>query len=86
MFGEPYGIKNDLPGEYLLDALFMVGPEAKDGGPIMWAELVAFSQGTERISEPWELEAVMSMSKVYYSAKNDTNIHSIPPFEREKMK
>jgi hypothetical protein len=86
MFGGPYGIKDDLPGEYLLDALFTVGPEAREGGPILWVELVAFAQGTGRISETWELEAVMAMSKAYYSCKNDTNIHSIPPFQREKMK
>jgi hypothetical protein len=86
MFGEHFGIKENILGGYLLDALFAVGPEAKEGGPISWCELVAFSQGTGQVSEPWELEAVMSMSKSYYSGKNDTNIHSIPPVEREKMK
>lgn len=86
--GNPVGIERGIDGEYLLDALFNVGPTDYRGGeeaPISWSELVAYAKGTGDISEPWELRAVMSMSRAYFRAKMDRNIHSIPPVEREEL-
>lgn len=86
--GNPIGIEKGIEGEYLLDALFAVGPteyRAGEESPISWSELGAYAQATGDISEPWELRAVMSMSRAYFRAKMDKNIHSIPPVEREGL-
>lgn len=86
--GRRAGIETDLDGEYLLDVLFTVGPtefRGSDECPITWAELLAYGSVTGAISEPWEYEAVMAMSRAYFSAKNEgRNVFCIPPVEREE--
>lgn len=90
MYGTPKGIEAGIEGEYLLDALFAVGPTEWRGGeegPISWAELAAYGQATGAITEAWEYEAVKAMSKAYFTAKHaaTADVFSIPPVEREGM-
>lgn len=64
----------ELPsGGYLLAALQKLGParQAGMGGlrPVDWPEIVAFSQGTGRITEPWEIELIFDMGQEYLSGK-----------------
>lgn len=76
-----------MPGEYLLEALFHVGPSAWSDGaevPISWAELAGYMAATGDISEPWEARAVMAMSKAYVNAKREgVNVHCIAPVDRD---
>lgn len=87
--GQAIGIERGIEGEYLLDALFAVGPteyRAGEEAPISWAELAAYAAATGDVSEPWELRAVMAMSRAYFRAKHDgKNIHSIAPVDREEL-
>ena len=69
MLGAAIGIDPDLPGMYLMQALWDVGPTSGDGGPISWQELAAYASVSESLSEPWELRAVMRMSKAYVAEK-----------------
>lgn len=89
MYGTPRGIRADLPGGYLLDALFSVGPSRYEGlqeYPILWSELAAYAAATGELSEPWELRAVMRMSKAYTTerAQGDDPLR-IPPVDREAI-
>ena len=88
MFGKPVGIDHGLPGEYLLDALFEVGPsewQAGNEGPISWQTLAAYVYATEFVSEPWECRALMAMSRAYFRAKVEgKDVHCIAPIEREE--
>ena len=87
--GQAVGIEHGLPGEYLLDALFSVGPTEWKGGdesPISWLELGAYANATGDLSEPWELRAVMAMSRAYFKAKSEgTDVHCIAPVDREGL-
>lgn len=88
LYGKPRGIEKGIDGEYLLDALFIVGPTDWRGGeesPITWSELLAYGMATGSVTEAWEYEAVMSMSRAYYRAKNEgiADVFSIPPVERD---
>lgn len=89
MFGSAVGIEKGLPGEYLLNALFEVGPteyRGGDEGPISWAELLAYGQATQALVEPWEFEAVMSMSRAYFRAKIDgKEVHAMMPVDRPEV-
>ena len=88
MYRQPVGIEKGLPGEYLLDALFDVGPTEWRGeqeGPIRWTELQAYGQATQSITEPWEFRAVMNMSKAYFQGKTEgKDVHCIAPVDRDK--
>lgn len=87
--GQAIGIERGLEGEYLLDALFSVGPTDWRGGeesPIAWSELAGYMRATGAITEPWEAEAVMDMSRAYFRAKREgKDIHCIAPVDREDM-
>lgn len=87
MYGGPVGIEKGIPGEYLIDALFEVGPtQIRDGeeGPVSWSELSAYGQAVQAISEPWEFRAIMNMSKAYLRAKREgKDVHCIAPVDRE---
>jgi hypothetical protein len=81
----------DLPelaaGDYLVDALFKAGP-TKAGGmgevPMDWLDIWAFAQSTGDVSEPWEAEALHSMSRAYLAAKTaGENPLAIPPIEQD---
>lgn len=90
MYGVNRGIKSDIPGLYLMQALWDVGPsrhEAAGEMPISWQELGAYASATGQISEVWELRAVMSMSKAYVTEKAEAakDALRIPPVEREAM-
>lgn len=77
------GIVDNLPGEYLLDALFAIGPSRWTGeieGPITWEAIAAYKYATDRMTEPWECEAVMAMSRAYFHAKvRGKEVHAIQP-------
>jgi len=87
--GQAIGIEKGLPGEYLLDALFAVGPTEFVGGEetaVSWSELAGYMQATGAITEPWEAEAVRAMSRAYLDAKREgKNIHCIAPVDREGL-
>lgn len=86
MYRQAIGIEKGLPGEYLLDALFEVGPtewRQDQEGPISWGELQAYGKATLAITEPWEFRAVMAMSKAYFRAKvQGKDVHCIAPVDR----
>ncbi len=75
-----------MPGEYLLDCLFKLGPSRMDGEhekPVLWQELLAYAQACQLKFERWEFETVMAASRAYVSAKFDgQNPLCIPPVER----
>lgn len=87
--GDAIGIERGIEGEYLLDALFAVGPteyRAGEEGPITWGELGAYASATGDVSEPWELRAVMAMSRAYFRAKIEgKDVHCIAPVDREGL-
>ena len=60
-------------GQYLLDALFRAGLSERnamgDETGLSWASLTAFAKATERITEPWECEALHERSAAYVAAK-----------------
>ena len=86
--GEAVGIEAEIEGAYLLDALFTVGPSEWQGGeerPISWAELAAYAKATGDVQEPWELRAIMAMSRAYIRGKREgVNVHCIAPVDREE--
>jgi len=85
--GDPRGTEPNIEGAYLLAALFEAGPtEWRDGieQALSWPVLWYYARATGEITEPWEFRAVMAMSRAYVQGKRDgTNIHSIPPAERD---
>ena len=85
--GEAVGIESGIEGQYLLDALFAVGPTDWTGdreGPITWQELRAYGEATAALAEAWEYEAVMAMSRAYFRAKQEgRDVHCIAPVDRE---
>jgi hypothetical protein len=83
MLGGAIGINPELPGAYLMQALWDVGPTSGEGGPVSWQELSAYASISESLSEPWELRAVMKMSKAYVREKTaGTNPLRIAPVDR----
>jgi hypothetical protein len=83
MLGTAKGIAQDTAGSYLMQALWDVGPTNGDGGPISWQELAAYASISESLSEPWELRAVMRMSKAYVTEKQaGKDPLRIPPVDR----
>lgn len=76
-------------GNYLVDALFEVGPSATAGMgseiPVSWVEIWAYAQSTQNISEPWEFRAIMQMSKAFVRARREgESVFAIPPMEQVK--
>ena len=74
-------------GQYLLEALFEVGPSgtAGMGGeiPLSWAEVWAYAQATQNLTEPWEFRAIVRMSKAFVKARIDgESVFAIPPIEQ----
>jgi hypothetical protein len=83
MLGTAKGIDPDMAGSYLMQALWDVGPCSHEGGPISWQELAAYASISESLSEPWELRAVMRMSKAYVAEKQQgKNPLRIAPVDR----
>ena len=85
--GGPRGIADDIPGHYLMQSLWAVGPsDPNTGGPILWQELEAYANVSGKLQEPWEFEAVMSMSKAYVQEKTaGVNPFRIAPVDREAL-
>lgn len=56
-------------GQYLVDAMFKMGPTVSTGFEEVaadWVCIDAFARSTGRISEPWEFEALFDMCSAYY--------------------
>ncbi|WP_306150750.1 hypothetical protein [Roseovarius sp. MMSF_3281] len=76
-------------GEYLLEAMQVLGPirHGDMGGMrvVDWPEIVAFAQGTQRISEPWEIEQVHDMALAYLAGyRTGCKLFGIEPMEQEE--
>ncbi|MEH6775538.1 MAG: hypothetical protein V7668_16560 [Cereibacter changlensis] len=69
---EPLGLPELDGGQYLVDAMFRLGPTRSAGmgeAPADWPEIDAFARATGRISEPWEAEALFDMCRAYHAAR-----------------
>lgn len=69
---EPLGLPELDGGQYLVDAMFRLGPTRSTGlgeAPADWPEIDAFARATGRISEPWEAEALFDMCRAYHAAR-----------------
>ncbi|MBL8560900.1 MAG: hypothetical protein JNN06_01350 [Gemmobacter sp.] len=58
-------------GEYLVEAMLRLGPMRQTGiglRPADWTEIDAFVRLTQRVSEPWEAEALFEMCAGYCAA------------------
>lgn len=69
---QPLGLPRIEAGEYLLEAMFRLGPMRNSGMAATapdWAEIQAFARLTGRISEPWEAEALFDMCQGYNEAR-----------------
>lgn len=84
--GEPNGLPEIEAGQYLIDAWMAAGPTAPGAMgevPLDWPAVVAFAQATGAISEPWEFQAVIDMSRGYVVAKTiGENALAIPPVKQ----
>lgn len=68
---QPLGLPELDGGEYLIDAMFRLGPIRADGmglRPADWPEIDAFARLTRRLSAPWEFEALFDMCAGYFAA------------------
>lgn len=75
------------PGAYMFEAMQRLGPTRSTdmGGvrPVDWPEIIAFSQGTERISEPWEIEQIYDMAQAYLAGyRTGCKLFGIEPMEQ----
>ena len=91
MYGnEPIGIEPDLPGQYLLDALFEIGPSmwiAGEEHPVTWSEIAGYIAATGDLQEPWEARALATMSQAYFRAKvQGKDVQAMSPVDQEAMK
>lgn len=90
---EKEGREPNLPdldhGGWLLDAFFEAGAYVESGMgrlPLDWPNLLAFSQATGAISEPWEYRALMQMSRAYLEEiEVGKNPLSIEPMARDGL-
>lgn len=75
-------------GQYLMTALFNAGLSEQnamgDEIGLTWQSVYAFAQGTEAITEPWEVQSLHDMSDGYVKAKREgEDIFAIPPVDQE---
>ena len=69
--GEPVPLPELDGGEYLVEAMLRLGPMRQTGfglRPADWTEIDAFVRLTQRVSEPWEAEALFEMCAGYCAA------------------
>lgn len=55
-------------GQYLIEAFHELGRADQTGmatRPLQWAEIEAYAQATQDISEPWEKRTLRKMSEAY---------------------
>jgi len=76
-------------GGYLFEAFQRIGPFRKSGmgdlRPVDWPEIVAFANGTRRVSEPWEIEQLYDMSLAYLAGyRTGCKLFGIEPMEQAK--
>lgn len=84
----PYDIPELEAGDYIIAALFEAGPTIPNpmGGelPLDWATVWAYSQATEKISEPWEFTVLINASQAYAEWRQiGKDFLAIPPGERD---
>lgn len=75
-------------GGYLIDALLRLGPvrPTEMGGqrPADWPEIVAFAQGTRRVSEPWEIELLYDLAQDYLAGfRTGSKLFGVAPVDIE---
>lgn len=66
------GIPDLDGGEYLLDAMFALGPTRAAGmgeEATGYVEIEAFARTTGRLDEPWEAEMLQAMCSAYLAAR-----------------
>jgi hypothetical protein len=73
-------------GGYLLEALFVVGPASRsamgEAAQITWLDLWAYGQTTGAVTEPWEYETLMAMSRAYLDGlEHGKNHFALSPLE-----
>lgn len=71
--------------QYMLDAMFRLRPVRGNGMadvPADWRQIMDFAAATNRISEPWEIEAMEAMCFAYaINRQNGTNPQAIAPVD-----
>lgn len=77
------GVPDPEGAQYLLDALFEVGP-TKPGEygeiPIGWTDIAAYKAATGAISERWEMTTLRQMSMSYMRGKqHGEDVMNDPP-------
>jgi len=75
------------PGGYLFEAMQRLGPTRQsDMGGLRatdWPEIMAFAQGTGRVSEPWEIEQLYDMAQAYVAGyRTGCKLFGIEPMEQ----
>jgi len=61
-------------GNWLIDALWSIGPMTPDGAPVGWPDIRAWAEQTRRTLSVWESDTLRAMSRSYagqYSAARD---------------
>lgn len=77
-------------GEYLIRALKKIGPTKKtaDGELCLsWRDCLDYAKATQRLSEGWEMECLVDMSRQYINGKIiGENPLGIAPIDLERSK
>lgn len=58
-------------GQYLIEAMQILGPirpGLAEARATDWPEILGFARGTERLTEPWEIETLAAMCAGYCAA------------------
>ena len=75
-----------LAGHYLWSAFRAIGigkASAMGMGPLEWVDIHAYSQATQRVTEPWELELLYEMSQAYFrELENGKNPFAKSPLDK----
>ncbi|HBU13511.1 MAG TPA: hypothetical protein DEF16_00630 [Gemmobacter sp.] len=87
---QPLGLPRLDAGEYLLEAMFRLGPTCSNGLADVardWPEIEAFARVTGRISEPSKCELLYDMCRGYHEAREaGKDPLAMPPAEAAKPK
>ena len=82
---EPLGLPILDAGDYLIEAMFKMGPTVSTGldvAPADWVVIEAFARATDRISEPWEFDALFDMCAAYHQGlQAGADPFAMPPVE-----
>jgi len=70
---QPLGLPDLDAGEYLVQALFEVGPveyhATGEAIPVTWQTIAAYKYTAESDLEPWECRVIIAMSRAYQEGK-----------------